>query len=52
MALEADAVLHTGFGTHVEVPEERLRKARRSRRERIKLFGAVLLGVVIGIVIS
>lgn len=52
MALEADAVLHTGFGTHVEVPEERLRKVRRSRRERLKLFGAVLLGVVIGVVIS
>lgn len=52
MALEADAVLHTGFGAHVEVPEECLRKARRRRREHIKLFCAVLLGLVIGIAIS
>ena len=52
VALEADAVLHTGFGTHVEVPEERQRKARRSRREKIKLVVALLLGVVIGIFIN
>ena len=48
VALEADAVLHTGFGNHVELPEERQRKLRRNRRERIKLVVALVLGVVIG----
>ncbi|MCU1750757.1 glycosyltransferase family 2 protein [Pseudomonas sp. 6D_7.1_Bac1] len=48
VTLEGDAVLHTGFGVHVEVPAERQRKARRSRREQIKLALALLLGVCIG----
>ncbi|MQT37595.1 glycosyltransferase family 2 protein [Pseudomonas helleri] len=52
VALEADAVLHTGFGNHVEVPEERQRKLRRGRRERIKLFVTLLVGVLIGVLIS
>ncbi len=48
VTLEGDAVLHTGFGVHVELPAERRRKARRSRREQIKLALALLLGVCIG----
>lgn len=48
VTLEGDAVLHTGFGLHVETPAERQRKARRSRREQIKLVLVLLLGVCIG----
>jgi hypothetical protein len=48
VTLEGDAVLHTGFGIHVETPAERQRKARRSRREQIKLALVLLLGVCIG----
>lgn len=48
VTLEGDAVLHTGFGLHVETPAERRRKARRSRREQIKLALVLLLGVCIG----
>ncbi|MFW0756571.1 glycosyltransferase family 2 protein [Pseudomonas sp. H11T01] len=48
VTLEGDAVLHTGFGLHVETPAERQRKARRSRREQIKLALVLLLGVCIG----
>lgn len=50
--LEGDAVLHTGFGEHVELPEERERKARRRRREQVKLSLALLLGVCIGWLIN
>jgi hypothetical protein len=48
VTLEGDAVLHTGFGLHVETPAERQRKARRSRREQMKLALVLLLGVCIG----
>ena len=48
VTLEGDAVLHTGFGLHVETSAERQRKARRSRREQIKLALVLLLGVCIG----
>jgi hypothetical protein len=48
VTLEGDAVLHTGFGLHVEIPAERQRKARRGRREQIKLALVLLLGVCIG----
>lgn len=48
LILENDAVLHTGFGGHVEVPEERLNKQRRKRRDRFKLFGALFIGLIIG----
>lgn len=48
VTLEGDAVLHTGFGLHVKTPAERQRKARRSRREQIKLALVLLLGVCIG----
>lgn len=48
LILENDAVLHTGFDGHVEVPEERLNKLRRKRRDRFKLIGALFIGLVIG----
>lgn len=52
LILENDAVLHTGFGEHVEVPQERVNKLRRKRRDRIKLIGSVAVGVVIGFLIN
>lgn len=48
VTLEADAVLHTGFGEHVQTSAERQRKARRSRREQIRSALFLLLGVCIG----
>jgi hypothetical protein len=48
LTLEADAVLHTGFGLHVQTPIERQRKARRNRREHLKLTLVLLVGVCIG----
>lgn len=48
VTLEGDAVLHTGFGLHVSTSAERLNKARRKRRERIKLAAVLLLGLAIG----
>ncbi|UII72034.1 glycosyltransferase family 2 protein [Pseudomonas sp. HN11] len=48
VTLEGDAVLHTGFGLHVATASERLHKARRKRRERIKLVFALVLGAAIG----
>ncbi len=41
-------VLHTGFGEHVVVPQERLDKKRRKRRDRVKLIVAVVIGLVAG----
>ncbi|MEE5150959.1 glycosyltransferase family 2 protein [Pseudomonas alliivorans] len=48
LILENDAVLHTGFGEHVVVPQERLDKQRRKRRDRVKLIVAVIIGLVAG----
>ena len=48
LILENDAVLHTGFGEHVVVPQERKNKLRRKRLDRIKLIVALVLGVAIG----
>ncbi|WP_426158679.1 glycosyltransferase family 2 protein [Pseudomonas sp. TSRC2-2] len=48
LILEADAVMHTGFGLHVQTDVERERKARRNRREQIKIALFLLLGVCIG----
>ncbi|MCY1397052.1 hypothetical protein D9M71_120400 [compost metagenome] len=48
VTLEGDAVLHTGFGNHVELPQEVLRKARRRRREQVKLGCMLLAGILIG----
>ncbi|EGH32252.1 hypothetical protein PSYJA_26165, partial [Pseudomonas syringae pv. japonica str. M301072] len=33
---------------HVELPQERLDKQRRKRRDRVKLIVAVLAGLVVG----
>ncbi|MHA6197691.1 glycosyltransferase family 2 protein [Pseudomonas wadenswilerensis] len=52
LILENDAVLHTGFGEHVELPQERVNKIRRKRRDRFKLMGSVAVGIVIGFLIS
>ena len=48
LILENDAVLHTGFGGHVELAQERENKLRRKRRDRFKLLGALIMGLVIG----
>lgn len=52
VTLEGDAVMHTGFGSHVTVPEERQRKERRRQRDKLKLLLVLGLGVVIGAVIG
>ncbi|MHC6227726.1 glycosyltransferase family 2 protein [Pseudomonas sp. X10] len=49
VSLEGDAVLHTGFGNHVTVPEERQRKARRRQRDKMKLLLVLLAGVALGV---
>ncbi|MOA07240.1 hypothetical protein D3C78_1269270 [compost metagenome] len=46
--LEGDAVLHTGFGLHVSLPEERRRKDRRRQRDRVKLVVILVVGMVMG----
>lgn len=48
LILENDAVLHTGFGGHVDVPEERVNKLRRKKRDRLKLMATFIIGLVIG----
>ncbi|MFJ4141743.1 glycosyltransferase family 2 protein [Pseudomonas sp. NPDC089734] len=48
LILENDAVLHTGFDNHLELPQERLSKQRRKRRDRVKLIAAVLIGLITG----
>lgn len=48
LILENDAVLHTGFGEHVVVPEERSNKQRRKRRDRFKLLATFILGLAMG----
>ncbi len=48
MTLEADSVMHTGFGLHVQTPIERQRKVRRSRREQVKFVLFLVFGVCIG----
>lgn len=51
LILENDAVLHTGFGEHVTVPEERASKQRRKRRERIRLVAVFVVGLALGLVL-
>jgi hypothetical protein len=48
LILENDAVLHTGFGEHVVVPQERINKVRRKRLDRLKLIAALVFGLVAG----
>lgn len=50
LILENDAVLHTGFGEHVGIPEERVKKARRKRHERLRLMLAFGIGLLCGVV--
>ncbi|MFJ9992252.1 glycosyltransferase family 2 protein [Pseudomonas putida] len=49
VTLEGDAVLHTGFGSHVTLPEEVQRKAKRRQRDRIKLVATLVAGTLVGI---
>lgn len=49
LILENDAVLHTGFGGHVSVPEERVKKARRKKHERLRLGLVFVVGLVCGV---
>lgn len=49
LILENDAVLHTGFGEHVAVPEERAKKTRRKKQERMRLGAAFVVGVLLGV---
>jgi hypothetical protein len=51
LILENDAVLHTGFGEHVSVPEERAKKVRRKKHERLRLVLAFIFGVVFGVLL-
>lgn len=48
LILENSAVLHTGFGEHVEIPDERVKKLQRKRRLRYKLLAVLLIGLIIG----
>lgn len=48
VTLEGDAVLHTGFGNHVTLPEEVQRKSRRRQRDRLKFALVLLAGILIG----
>lgn len=50
LILENDAVLHTGFGEHVTVPEERANKQRRKRRERVRLVAVFAVGLALGLI--
>lgn len=49
VSLEGDAILHTGFGQHVVVPEENRRKMRRRRRDRMKLTLSAVVALVVGL---
>lgn len=51
LTLENDAVLHTGFGEHVSIPEERVKKARRKRQERMRLLLAFGIGLLCGVIL-
>lgn len=51
LILEDDAVLHTGFGGHVELTTERIRKQKRKNREKLRLGVAVAIGIAIGLLL-
>ncbi len=51
LILENDAVLHTGFGEHVSVPEERAKKLRRKRHERLRLVLVFIVGFTCGVLL-
>jgi len=48
LILENDAVLHTGFGEHVQVPKERMDKLRRKKRDRLRVVLTFALGMACG----
>lgn len=52
LILENDAVLHTGFGAHVVVSEEKEKKKRRKRREKIKNIFFTLVGLLAGFLLG
>jgi hypothetical protein len=51
LILENDAVLHTGFEDHVSVPEERAKKARRKKHERLRLVLMFIVGFLCGVIV-
>lgn len=52
LILENDAVLHTGFGAHVVVSEEKEKKKKRKRREKIKNIFFALFGLLTGFLLG
>lgn len=52
LILENDAVLHTGFGAHVVVNEEKEKKNRRKKREKIKNVVFLTVGVLVGLLLG
>jgi len=52
LILENDAVLHTGFGAHVVVNEEKEKKEKRKKRDKIKLFSFFLVGLLVGLALT
>lgn len=50
--LENDAVLHTGFGAHVEVSEEKAKKIQRKKREKIKNILFIIVGFLAAAVLN
>lgn len=52
LILENDAVLHTGFGAHIVVSEEKEKKNKRKKREKIKNVLFLLVGLFAGIILG
>lgn len=52
LILENDAVLHTGFGAHVVVNEEKEKKKRRKKREKLKNVFYLVVGIVLGLILG
>lgn len=52
LTLENDAVLHTGFGAHVVVSEEKEKKVKRKRREKFKNLLLLLFGLFVGFIFN
>lgn len=52
LILENDAVLHTGFGAHVVVSEEKEKKNRRKKKEKLKLLAVSFFGFLIGFAVG
>ena len=48
LILENDAVLHTGFGEHLVIPEEKVIKLRRKKLERIRIMLSFISGLLLG----